>query len=103
MNDNEIQQRFPSAFQFGLRTLLVATVVSAAIASLASSMHVPVIGRAIVALFLIAYATYVILRVPGLLRCHRAVEEHLNKVRADILIEVETARNNLRNSESDDV
>jgi uncharacterized membrane protein YfcA len=56
------------SFQFGLRRLLILTAVCAGIAALAASIRAPTAFRAIVALYLIAFAIYTVLRVPFLSR-----------------------------------
>lgn len=66
-DDNEsAAQRDP--FQFGLRAILILTVVCAGIAALASSMAAPVLFRGIVALYLMLLAAYGVLRMPYILR-----------------------------------
>lgn len=92
MNNDPIEKRFPRAFQFGLRTLFVATLICAAIASLVATMNIPPVIGWIVTFLAISYVLYIILRVPGLLRRHRVVKKHLDKARVDILIQAEDTR-----------
>jgi hypothetical protein len=82
-------------FQFGIRAMLVLTVVSAAAAATAGSLNAPAVVRVVVAVYLMSLAAYAVLRLPFVCRRIRGSIREWDRLRRQ-RVELETAVQKMR-------